>query len=213
MEKQIQEKNEEFYKENVKQYFCGDQLATDVWWHKYRAKNEIHPVQMFNRICDELTHYGVKWFENANTEIENICKLSDYGKILYSHFTTYDKLLPEMLSKFMHSNIDGFKRVILGGSMNSGIGVDDYSSLSNCLVLGKPEDSYAGILWKDHELVECMKRRCGVGIALDNIRPSGSVVNNQSKISSGVVQFMERFSNTTRECSQNGRRESVLRVC
>ena len=132
-------------------------------------------------------------------------------ELFLKYFDTNNK--EKYLRDVVFKNLDGFKRIVLGGSMNSGIGANDYSSLSNCLVLGAPEDSYAGILWKDHELVECMKRRCGVGIALDNIRPSGARVNNQSKISSGVAQFMERFSNTTRECSQNGRRKSVLRVC
>lgn len=201
--------NESIYRENVKQYFNGDQLAADVWWQKYRAENEIHPIQMVNRLTDEITKYGQKWLSGCS-RIEK--DLSEYGKELFlKYFDTNIK--EKYLRDVVFKNLDGFKRIVLGGSMNSGIGANDYSSLSNCLVLGAPEDSYAGILWKDHELVECMKRRCGVGIALDNIRPSGARVNNQSKISSGVAQFMKRFSNTTRECSQNGRRKSVLRVC
>lgn len=198
--------NESIYRENVKQYFNGDQLAADVWWQKYRAENEIHPIQMVNRLTNEITKYGQKWLSGCS-RIEK--DLSEYGKELFlKYFDTNNK--EKYLRDVVFKNLDGFKRIVLGGSMNSGIGANNYSSLSNCLVLGAPEDSYAGILWKDHELVECMKRRCGVGIALDNIRPSGARVNNQSKISSGVAQFMERFSNTTRECSQNGRRGALM---
>lgn len=209
--------NESIYRENVKQYFNGDQLAADVWWQKYRAENEIHPLQMINRLCDEITKYGVDWFGKCYPHQND--DMSKHGKELFGVFMDFKtsensdikrEKIEKMISSFVHKNLDGFKRIILGGSMNSGIGVNDYSSLSNCLVLGAPEDSYAGILWKDHELVECMKRRCGVGLDLSKIRPSGAEVKNQSSVSCGVSIFMERYSQTTKEVSMHGRRGALM---
>lgn len=198
--------NESIYRENVKQYFNGDQLAADVWWQKYRAENEIHPIQMVNRLTDEITKYGQKWLSGCS-RIEK--DLSEYGKELFlKYFDTNNK--EKYLRDVVFKNLDGFKRIVLGGSMNSGIGVNDYSSLSNCLVLGAPEDSYAGILWKDHELSETMKRRCGVGLDLSKIRPNGAKVKNQSSVSCGVSIFMERYSRTTKEVSMHGRRGALM---
>lgn len=198
--------NESIYRENVKQYFNGDQLAADVWWQKYRAENEIHPIQMVNRLTDEITKYGQKWLSGCS-RIEK--DLSEYGKELFlKYFDTNNK--EKYLRDVVFKNLDGFKRIVLGGSMNSGIGANDYSSLSNCLVLGAPEDSYAGILWKDHELSETMKRRCGVGLDLSKIRPNGAKVKNQSSVSCGVSIFMERYSLTTKEVSMHGRRGALM---
>jgi ribonucleoside-diphosphate reductase alpha chain len=90
------------------------------------------------------------------------------------------------------------------------LGVDQIGSLSNCFVIGQPEDSYGGILKKDEELVQLMKRRGGVGIDISTLRPSGTVVTNAAKTSTGAASFMERFSNSTREVAQGGRRGALM---
>lgn len=209
------ESAEHIYRENVKSYFDGDQLAADVWWQKYRAveKDEIHPVQMFQRLANEIAKYGTEMFKDG---IVGTGQLSEFGKSFYNHLMNAKSQgidnLREALKKCVLAEIENFHNIILGGSMNSGIGLEDFSSLSNCLAIGQPEDSYAGIMWKDHELAACMKRRCGVGIDLSSIRPDGSTVHNQSRQSSGIGLFMERFSNTTREVAQNGRRGALMQT-
>jgi ribonucleoside-diphosphate reductase alpha chain len=89
------------------------------------------------------------------------------------------------------------------------LGVDKIGSLSNCFVIGQPEDSYGGILQKDEQLVQLMKRRGGVGIDISTLRPSGTDVTNAAKTSTGAASFMERFSNSTREVAQGGRRGAL----
>ena len=87
---------------------------------------------------------------------------------------------------------------------------ESISSLSNCVVIKSPIDSYGGILFTDQQLAQLCKRRCGVGFDISTLRPQGAPVKNAAGTSSGVVSFMERFSNTTREVSQNGRRGALM---
>ena len=118
-----------------------------------------------------------------------------------------EKLTEELLREMFYH----FKYIILGGSSMSGIGNKyKHSSLSNCFVIDDPRDSYGGICKTDQELVQLMKRRGGVGLDLSRLRPEGTRVTNDAKTSSGVVSFMERFSNSTREVSQNGRRGALM---
>jgi len=177
---------EEVYNETLK-YFNGDSLATDVWINKYCLKDsdgnlfEKTPTDMHHRIAGELARIEQK-YPNPMGEQE----------------------IFELLDKF--------KYVIPAGSNLFGIGNDEYlSSLSNCFYLHhNNNDSYGGIMKMDEELVHLFKRRAGVGIDMSFLRPKNSVVNNAALSTTGAVSFMNRFSNTTKEVSLNGRRAALM---
>ena len=171
-----------------KVYFAGDDLAAQVWVSKYALKDsfgniyETTPADMHNRIASELAR------------IEN-----NYPNPL-SQAQIFDLL-------------DHFRYVIPQGGPMTGIGNNlQVASLSNCFVIGhkNPADSYGGIFRMDEEQVQLMKRRGGVGHDLSHIRPSGSPVLNSALTSTGIVPFMERYSNSTREVAQDGRRGALM---
>jgi len=178
---------ERAYEETLK-YFGGDELATTVWINKYALKDsegnlyESTPVDMHRRIADELARVDSKY--------------------------------PNPLSSdFYFSLLDKFKYVVPQGSPMAGIGNNlQIVSLSNCYVIGNEgsSDSYGGIMKTDQEQVQLMKRRAGVGHDLSHIRPKGSPVKNSALTSTGVVPFMERYSNSTREVAQDGRRGALM---
>ncbi len=174
--------------EESKKYFGGDELAATVWMNKYALKNskgdvfELTPNDMHRRIASELARIEVK-YPNPLTEDQIYEVLKD------------------------------FKYIIPQGSPMAGIGNNfQISSLSNCFVIGnpKPSDSYGGIMKTDQEQVQLMKRRGGVGHDLSHIRPAGSPVKNSALTSTGIVPFMERYSNSTREVAQDGRRGALM---
>ena len=169
-------------------YFKGDEMAAGVWINKYALKDsdgnifEKTPNDMHRRIARELARIESK----------------------YSNPLSEEKLF-EVLSNFTH--------IIPQGSPMAGIGNDlQVGSLSNCFVIGNEgdSDSYGGIMKTDQEQVQLMKRRGGVGHDLSHIRPKGSPVLNSALTSTGVVPFMERFSNSTREVAQDGRRGALM---
>ncbi len=169
-------------------YFAGDELAATVWVSKYALKDsfgkiyESSPEQMHNRIATEIAR------------IEN-----NYPNPM-SHEEIYDLL-------------KDFKYIIPQGGPMTGIGNNlQIASLSNCFVIGhqNPADSYGGIIRIDEEQVQLMKRRGGVGHDLSHIRPTGSPVLNSALTSTGIVPFMERYSNSTREVAQDGRRGALM---
>ena len=171
-----------------KQYFAGDDLAAQVWVSKYALKDsygniyETTPVDMHNRIAAELERIE-KNYPNPLTK-EQIFDLLDH-----------------------------FRYVIPQGGPMTGIGNNmQVASLSNCFVIGhkNPADSYGGIFRMDEEQVQLMKRRGGVGHDLSHIRPTGSPVLNSALTSTGIVPFMERYSNSTREVAQDGRRGALM---
>jgi len=169
------------------EYFNGDTLATDVWIKKYCLKDETHyyeltPDDMHRRLAKELARIEKK-YPNPLSEDE------------------------------IYETIKDFKRIIPQGSPMSGIGNDfQIVSLSNCFVIGneRDSDSYGGILKLDQEIVQLQKRRGGVGLDLSFIRPNGSPVKNSAITSTGIVPFMERYSNTTKEVAQDGRRGALM---
>lgn len=179
------------YEEAVKQatiYFDGDALAASVWVNKYALKDseghiyECTPDQMHRRLASEIARIEEK-YPNSFSEDE-----------LYEVFQNFKYIVPQ------------------GGPM-SGIGNDfQVASLSNCFVIGTDgsADSYGGIMKIDEEQVQLMKRRGGVGHDLSHIRPRGSAVKNSALTSTGVVPFMERYSNSTREVAQDGRRGALM---
>ena len=171
-----------------KEYFAGDEMAATVWVSKYALKDsfgniyESSPEQMHKRIASELAR------------IEN-----NYGEPLS------EQEIFELL--------DHFRYVIPQGGPMTGIGNNlQVASLSNCFVIGhkNPADSYGGIFRMDEEQVQLMKRRGGVGHDLSHIRPTGSPVLNSALTSTGIVPFMERYSNSTKEVAQDGRRGALM---
>lgn len=169
-------------------YFGGDRLAAQVWVSKYALKDsfaniyELTPDDMHRRLARELARIEAK-YPNAMSEDE----------------------IFELLRNF--------KYVVPQGSPMAGIGNDmQVGSLSNCFVIGldgKP-DSYGGIIRIDQEQVQLMKRRGGVGHDLSHLRPKGMPVKNSALTSTGLVPFMERYSNSTREVAQDGRRGALM---
>ena len=174
--------------EASKKYFDGDELAARVWVSKYALKDsdgkiyEETPADMHHRIAGEIARIENK-YPNPMSE-------------------------PEVFGL-----LDHFKYVVPQGSPMAGIGNNiQVGSLSNCFVIGLDEhpDSYGGIIRIDEEQVQLMKRRGGVGHDLSHIRPKGSPVKNSALTSTGLVPFMERYSNSTREVAQDGRRGALM---
>ena len=170
------------------EYFKGDELAARVWVNKYSMKDsyghiyEKSPEDMHWRIAREIAR------------IEN----------------KYENPIP---AEEIFGLLDHFKYIIPAGSPMTGIGNNhQIASLSNCFVIGLDgqADSYGGIIRIDEEQVQLMKRRGGVGHDLSHIRPKGSPVKNSALTSTGLVPFMERYSNSTREVAQDGRRGALM---
>ena len=186
MEKQIYS-YDEAYEESLR-YFQGDELAARVWVNKYAVKDsfgniyEKSPEDMHWRIANEVARIESK-YPNALT------------------------------AKELYDLLDHFKYIVPQGSPMTGIGNDyQVASLSNCFVIGVDgaADSYGAIIKIDEEQVQLMKRRGGVGHDLAHIRPKGSPVKNSALTSTGLVPFMERYSNSTREVAQDGRRGALM---
>ncbi len=178
---------EEIFQEVV-DYFNGDELAAGVWIDKYALKND--EGQLMERNPDEMHHRLAREFARIEKKYAN-----------------------PMSEELIYSLFEHFKYVIPQGSPMAGIGNDyQISSLSNCFVIGNDarSDSYGGIMKMDEEQVQLMKRRGGVGHDLSHIRPAGSKVQNCAISSTGVVPFMERYSNSTREVAQDGRRGALM---
>lgn len=179
------------------EYFKGNELAANVWQSKYAAEGEESPEDMHKRMAKEFGRIEDKYVkQEKDIDWSN---LSEYGKD--RERLTYDRI---------YSLFKDFKYIIPQGSVMSQLGVESIGSLSNCFVIGQPEDSYGGIMMKDEEMVQLMKRRGGVGIDISTLRPEGTETTNAAKSSTGAVSFMHRFSNTTREVAQNGRRGALM---
>ena len=169
------------------EYFHGDELAANVWMNKYALRDddhvyELNPDMMHHRLAREYARIERR-YPNAMSEEEIYELLKD------------------------------FRYIVPQGSPMSGIGNDfQVVSLSNCFVIGNSgnSDSYGGIMKIDQEQVQLMKRRGGVGHDLSHIRPAGSPVKNSALTSTGIVPFMARYSNTTREVAQGGRRGALM---
>lgn len=169
-------------------YFNGDDLAARVWINKYALKDsegnlyELTPNDMHRRIAKEIARIESRYPNPLSEE------------------TIFDL-------------IKDFKYIVPQGSPMAGIGNPyQIASLSNCFVIGNKgnSDSYGGIMKIDQEQVQLMKRRGGVGHDLSHIRPKGSPVKNSALTSTGIVPFMERYSNSTREVAQDGRRGALM---
>ena len=181
-------------------YFRGDELAAGVWQGKYAIEGEQTPDDMHKRLAKEFARIESIYQHDRKTHLglqnpTTFNKLSHYGR-------HRDELDEEDIYNFFKD----FKYIVPQGSIMSQLGGKSIGSLSNCFVVGQPEDSYGGIFQKDEEMAQLMKRRGGVGIDISTLRPQGTSTSNAAKSSTGAVSFMHRFSNTTREVAQNGRR-------
>ncbi len=177
---------EEIMRSSV-EYFHGDELAANVWMNKYALRDgdkifELNPDMMHHRLASEYARIEQK-YPNPLSEADIYRLLKD------------------------------FRYIVPQGSPMGGIGNNfQVVSLSNCFVIGNSgsSDSYGGIMKIDQEQVQLMKRRGGVGHDLSHIRPGGSPVKNSALTSTGIVPFMQRYSNTTREVAQGGRRGALM---
>ena len=188
IEKMYQKYSHEQVMTEATKYFNGDTLAANVWMNKYALKDsdgniyELTPDDMHHRIASEIARIESK-YPNP------------------------------MLEDEIYELVKNFKYIIPQGSPMAGIGNNfQVASLSNCFVIGNNgiSDSYGGIMKIDQEQVQLMKRRGGVGHDLSHIRPAGSPVKNSALTSTGIVPFMERYSNSTREVAQDGRRGALM---
>ncbi|MGB3076036.1 MAG: ribonucleotide reductase N-terminal alpha domain-containing protein, partial [Chitinophagales bacterium] len=187
------------------EYFHGDELAATTWMNKYAVKDakghyyELTPDDMHWRMAREFAKMEIQFSEKVklNGAFKN---LSGYGqqreflseKKIYEYFKRFNYIIPQ-------------------GSVMSVLGNHTMvASLSNCVVLPEIYDSYGGIFFTDQQLAQLFKRRCGVGIDISSIRPAGAPVLNAAGTTTGAVSFMERFSNTTREVAQHGRRGALM---
>lgn len=175
-------------------YFNGDSLASSTWASKYKQVSDKTPEDMHLRMAKEFYRIDKKYQKEQSKE-----NLSEYGKLR-------EELTEDRIFKYF----DRFKYIIPQGSVMSTLGTDMAASLSNCFVAESPLDSYPSINKTDGELISYFVRRCGVGIDISNLRPNTAPTNNTAKQSTGAVSFMHRFSHTTREVAQGGRRGALM---
>jgi ribonucleoside-diphosphate reductase alpha chain len=179
--------HEEAVEESI-QYFKGDELAARVWANKYALKDSFG--NLYEKSPDDMHHRLAREIHRVEMKYKN-----------------------PLSEDLIYSVLKDFKYIVPQGGPMTGIGNDyQIASLSNCFVIGNDgsSDSYGGIMKIDQEQVQLMKRRGGVGHDLSHIRPKGTPVLNSALTSTGVVPFMERYSNSTREVAQDGRRGALM---
>ena len=191
--------------ESAVAYFNGDELAGTTWMNKYAMKDyegefvEKNPDDMHKRMAKEFgrieADYKLKYNLNGSAKF-----LSKYGQER-----------EDLTEEKVYNLFKEFGYIIPQGSVMSSLG-NHYklASLSNCIVVPELHDSYGGVFYTDQQLAQLFKRRCGVGVDISNLRPAGSSVSNAAGSTSGAVSFMNRFSHTTREVAQNGRRGALM---
>lgn len=187
MEEQETYTQEEAFQSSLN-YFNGDELAARVWVNKYALKDSYGNI--FEKNPDDMHRRLAKEIVRIENRYPNPLSEDDIFEVLRD-----------------------FKYIVPQGGPMTGIGNEfQIASLSNCFVIGNegPSDSYGGVMKIDQEQVQLMKRRGGVGHDLSHIRPKGSPVKNSALTSTGIVPFMERYSNSTREVAQDGRRGALM---
>lgn len=180
-------------------YFNGDELAASTWKNKYAMEGERTPDDMHRRLAKEFGRIEREYADNTSISQKDKLMLSSYG---------YNR--KELKEEDIYELFKRFKYVIPGGSVMSGLGTGKLVSLSNCFVIGSPEDSYSSIMNTRSQQVQLMKRRGGVGYDLSDLRPRGTKVNNAAKVSTGAASFMEVCSDITNEVAQGGRRGALM---
>ncbi|MET2986486.1 adenosylcobalamin-dependent ribonucleoside-diphosphate reductase [Aureibaculum conchae] len=183
-------------------YFNGDELAATTWINKYCLKDkngnylEKSPDEMHKRMAEEFGKIEEKYIPTD--------KITD-------NLSTYGKTRKPLTTEKIYQLFKDFNYVIPQGSVMYGLGNKEViASLSNCIVVPSVLDSYGGVCYTDQQLAQLFKRRCGVGVDLSELRPKDALVSNAAGTTTGAVSFMNRFSNTTREVAQNGRRGALM---
>lgn len=186
-------------------YFDQDELAATTWMNKYALKNshgdylELNPDAMHRRMA--------KQFGRIEKKYDDSIHLNGSASLLSSYGQSRKALDTESIYEMFKD----FNQIIPQGSVMASLG-NPYrlASLSNCIVMPSLHDSYGGVFLADQQLAQLFKRRCGVGIDISGLRPAGASVSNSAGTTTGAASFMERFSNTTREVAQNGRRGALM---
>lgn len=179
-------------------YYKGDELAASVWLNKYADTNDITPDDMHRRMAKEFAR------------VENVYQSLEVNHKEWKDISEYGLLREKLNEESIYNLFKDYKYIIPQGSIMAVLGTNNIGSLSNCYVIPSPYDSYGGILKADEEMAQLMKRRAGVGLTIDTLRPNGAYVNNVAKSSTGADSFMDRYSNTTREVAQEGRRGALM---
>jgi len=186
-------------------YFDNDELAATTWMNKYAMRNkagdfvESSPEQMHRRMAREFCRIEERYRQGMHLNGSAVLR------------SAYGQEREDLTEQKIYELFTEFKYVIPQGSVMSALGNKHMiASLSNCVVLPEIYDSYGGVMYTDQQLTQLFKRRCGVGIDISTLRPAGQNVSNAAGTTSGAVSFMERFSNTTREVAQNGRRGALM---
>lgn len=181
------------------EYYAGDEFPADVWKGKYAIRFhpiwELEPTAMHIRMSVELSRIEMNYSVSYHSDTSEI-----YKKIIASESTTYPI---KYLQRYKYIIPQGSIMTMLGNPYTIG-------SLSNCFVIPSPLDSYGGIFKTDQEIAQLEKRRGGVGTNLNSLRPEDTTVMNAAGTSTGAHSFMDRYSNTTREVAQNGRRGALM---
>lgn len=197
-------KYEDVYKSAL-EYFNNDELAASTWVGKYAMKNK--EGLYLDKTPDDMHLRMAKEFARIEKHYKDTTYLNGSFKFLSKH----GQQRPELDTQRIFELFRNFKYVVPQGSVMSSLGNPFViASLSNCIVLPEIYDSYGGIYYTDQQMAQLFKRRCGVGIDISSLRPAHMGVSNAAGSTSGAVSFMERFSNTTREVAQNGRRGALM---
>lgn len=187
--------------DSVLEYFNGDELAAASWTSKYALDGEVTPEDTLKRVAKEFARIEQRnkgYYPEKRFSV-NLCDYSDYYKER-----------KELNEGRIYELFKGFKYIVPGGSVLYGCGNPMPISLSNCFVLGAPDDSYSSIMNIRNQLVQIEKRRGGVGIDLSKLRPRGAAVNNSAGTSTGAASFMQGFSDLNNEVAQQGRRGALM---
>jgi ribonucleoside-diphosphate reductase alpha chain len=184
------------------EYFNGDELAATTWINKYCLKDpkegylERTPDEMHKRMAKEFGRIETNYIQKESST---------------NNLSPYGKKRTALTTQKIYNLFKDFKYVIPQGSVMYGLGNHQViASLSNCIVVPSVLDSYGGVCYTDQQLAQLFKRRCGVGVDLSELRPKDARVSNAAGSTTGAVSFMNRFSNTTREVAQNGRRGALM---
>lgn len=178
------------------EYFKGDELASNVWFTKYKLGNESTPKDMHIRLAYNFAKIENKYNKNID---KSELPLSTYGK-------ERENLTSDRIFNLFNE----FKYIVPGGSVMAGLGSDSPVSLSNCFVLPSPKDSISSIFDTARDMAQIYKKRGGVGIDISELRPNGAVVHNAASTSTGSVSFMRLYSTVTEIIGQSGRRGALM---
>lgn len=185
-----------------KKYFGGDELPATTWINKYAVKTS--DGKFLEKSPDDMHRRMAREFARIEKNYPALGKGSQ-------NLSTYGQERSPLTEEDVYSLFSEFKYVIPQGSVMAALGNEEMiASLSNCVVVPAVFDSYGGIMYTDQQLVQLFKRRCGVGVDISGLRPKNAGVSNAAGTTTGAVSFMERFSNTTREVAQNGRRGALM---